>query len=222
MSKKTGFKKRVNVQKAGAGILVCLFLGACGISLIPSKDEWYMQHFIIMQDFERTAYKNLSEQGRQEFQKLFWEARQPASKQIFLKRLEITLKSFKKENSHQPWNCDRARIYLLNGSPASVEYAQNDNWMMSMTSNRQNSGISERDKENIEARTAEIWTYPYKQFLIKYAFAFSAPKKWRLVTGAFSGNRYLGAFELQSRSSTYGIIDIKQYKEKIDRLEKKK
>jgi GWxTD domain-containing protein len=189
--------------------------------MIPSKDVWYMQHYFIMQDFEREVYKDLTEAGRLEFQRLFWEARSPESKQEFQNRINFAEKAFKRENFKQPWNCDRARIFLLNGRPETVEYEQNDNRSMSLTTDRSQAGITERDKENIEARTAEVWTYQYKQFLIKYVFNFSAPKKWRLATGSFAGNRYLGEFEEFNKMTTWGIINPGEYKEKLEGLEKK-
>ena len=215
-------RNKFSFYKTGAALGAIMLLAACSANMIPSKDVWYMQHFIIMQDFERETYKALTEEGMLEFQRLFWEARSPESRQVFLNRLEVASKAFKKENSSQPWNCDRARILLLNGSPANVEYEQNDNWMMSVTNDRQNSGISERNRENIEARTAEVWTYPYKQFMIKYAFTFSPPKNWKLATGAFAGNRYLGALEQQSKEQTYAIEDIESYTKKLEGLSRKK
>ena len=214
--------KEFNFYKIGAALIAVMVLAACGANMIPSKDTWYMQHFIIMQDFELEIYKDLTDEGMIEFQRLFWEARSPETRQVFLNRLEVASKAFKKENSNQPWNCDRARILLLNGSPASVDYEQNDNWMMSITNDRGNSGITERDKENIEARTAEVWIYPYQQFMIKYAFTFSPPKNWHLATGTFSGNRYLGALEQQSKEQTYAIRNIEEYTNKLAGLAKKK
>jgi len=215
--------RKNSIKKLGAALLSIVILVSCGVNLIPSKDEWYMRHYFIMQDFERTVYKDLSDLGRVEFQNLFWEARSPETKQEFSNRIETASKVFKKENSSQPWNCDRARILLLNGNPASVEYSQNDDWMASLTRSRNEAGsTNQRDNENIEARTAEIWMYQYGQFLIKYAFTFSAPKSWQLSTGAFAGNRYLGAFEKENKEKTYAIIDAEVYKKKIDGLEKKK
>ncbi|MCJ7680682.1 MAG: hypothetical protein MUP70_08155, partial [Candidatus Aminicenantes bacterium] len=128
-----------------------------------------------------------------------------------------------KENSSQPWNCDRARILLLNGNPANIEYAQNDNWMASSTSNRNDAGsVNERDNENIEARTAEVWTYQHGQHIIKYVFNFAAPKRWQLAKVADAGNRYLGAFEKENKEKTYAINDVEEYVKKIGGLEKKK
>lgn len=215
--------RKNGVKKFGAVLFSLTILAACGMNLIPSKDEWYMKHYFIMQDFERTIYKDLSDQGRVEFQERFWEARSPESKQKFNQRIETALKVFKKENSSQPWNCDRARILLLNGNPANIEYMQNDNWMASSTSNRNDAGsVNERDNENIEARTAEVWTYQHGQFIIKYVFNFVAPKRWQLAKVADAGNRYLGAFEKENKEKTYAINDVEEYAKKIGGLEKKK
>ncbi|MBU4204555.1 MAG: GWxTD domain-containing protein [Acidobacteria bacterium] len=215
--------RKNGVKKFGAVLFSLTILAACGMNLIPSKDEWYMKHYFIMQDFERTIYKDLSDQGRVEFQERFWEARSPESKQKFNQRIETALKVFKKENSSQPWNCDRARILLLNGNPANIEYMQNDNWMASSTSNRNDAGsVNERDNENIEARTAEVWTYQHGQFIIKYVFNFVAPKRWQLAKVADAGNRYLGAFEKENKEKTFAINDVEEYVKKIGGLEKKK
>lgn len=215
-------KKNV-VKKWGAVLISFVIFAACGMNLIPSHDEWYMQHYFIMQDFERDVYKDLSDQGRVEFQGHFWEARNPESKQEFTRRIETALKVFKKENSSQPWNCDRARILLLNGNPANIEYAQNDNWMASITSSRNETGsVNERDNENIEARTSEVWTYQFGQHIIKYVFNFDAPKRWQLAKVADAGNRYVGAFEKENKENTYAINEVEEYTKRIEGLEKKK
>lgn len=208
------------LMKMGALVLVILILGACGISMLPTKDMWYGEHYIIMQDFEREAYKKLSPEGREKFQTLFWETRSPESKMVFMKRLDYVMKAFKKENFRQPWNTDRARIFLLNGNPASIEYQQTDNWAMQVSREGVTGVTQERDKEDIQARTAEVWSYPYKGQLIYYSFAFSAPNKWRLAQGTFSGNRFLGALEIRSKEQTYGINDIEQYTKELENLKK--
>jgi len=41
-----------------------------------------------------------------------------------------------------------------------------------------------------------------------------------LAQGAFSGNRYLGELEIQSREQTYGIIDIDLYTKELENLKK--
>ncbi len=206
--------------KMGALVLSFLILGACGVNLLPSKDVWYMQNYIIMQDFERTAYKELSDEGKLKFQALFWEAKTPEAKMEFMRRIDHVMKVFKRENSSQPWNTDRARIYLLNGSPESIEYRQTDNWAMKVREGAGEGGITERDKEDIQARTAEVWTYQFGNQLIYYAFSYSAPRRWNLDQGAFSGNRYLGELENWSREQTYSIIDIDQYRKELENLKK--
>ena len=205
-------------------VCICAVLAvsaACGINMMPSKDAWYAQHYIIMQDFERQAYKDLSEPARLEFQKLFWEARDPDSKVEFDKRMDYILKTYKRDNSRQPFNCDRARIYLLNGSPASIDFTQTD-WTMSVNQGiaRSGTGTQDRSNEDISATTAEVWTYPYDRFFVKYSFAFKPPNEWRLIPTEFSGNRYLGALEIQSKELTYGILNPGQYVKQIEALKK--
>lgn len=209
-----------NALKMGILVLAFLALGACGMNLLPSKDMWYMQHYIIMQDFERTAYKELTVEGREEFQILFWKFRRPESKREFLKRIAFVTNAFKRENFRQPWNTDRARIYLLNGSPAAVDYRQTDNWAMRVQEGGGGvTGITtERDKEDIQARTAEVWTYQYEKKMIVYVFSFSKPNKWKLSQGEFAGNRFLGELEQQSRGRVYGITDIDLYTKELENL----
>jgi len=216
--------EKVNFLSIGTLVLALLILDACSINLLPSKDKWYMQHYIIMQDFERAAYKKLSPEAKEKFQILFWEDRWPEARMEFLRRMDHVMKIFKKENPAQPWNTDRARILLLNGSPASIEYKQTDNWGMKIVEGGKGvTGItSERDKENIQARTAEVWAYQCDEQFVYYAFTFSAPKKWKLAQGAFSGNRFLGKLEIRSREQTYAIKDIDQYTKKLENLKKAK
>jgi GWxTD domain-containing protein len=198
---------------------------SCSISMIPTKDEWYTKHYFIMQDFERQLYRDLSPAARLEFQKLFWEARDPESKKIFDERMDFIMKTYKRDNSRQPWNCDRARIFLLNGPPASIDSRQMDNWT---TQVQQGGGVSgaaggsDRSNEDISGNYAEIWTYQYNEFLVQYAFAFRPPNEWRLAQAQFAGNRYIGALENQSKEITYGILNMDQYTQRIEQLREKK
>ena len=61
-------------QGAAGALLALVSLASCGVRMMPSKDAWYTQQYPIMQDFERTAYRTLSEAGKKEFQDLFWAA----------------------------------------------------------------------------------------------------------------------------------------------------
>ena len=202
----------------GSLVVLALLLISCGMNLVPSKDSWYMQHYIIMQDFEREAYKDLSDEGKLQFQSLFWQSRPEESKKIFDTRMEFTLKQFRKENSSQPWNTDRARIYLLNGSPQSVDYKQTDNWQMSAREGAGNNTMTDRSNEDIQARTAEVWTYQFKGQYIQYHFLFDRPKNWKLDIGAFSGNRFLGAFEKENRENTFPISNPESYRDELSKL----
>ena len=211
-------KKSKRVFIVAAAAVTIIFLAGCGMNLVPSKDSWYMQHYIIMQDFEREAYKDLSDEGKLQFQDLFWRFRPAESKQIFDQRMAFAVKQFRRENSSQPWNTDRARIYLLNGNPQSVDYKQTDNWQMSAREGSGQGGITERDNEDIQARTAEVWTYQYNDQYILYHFSFDRPKNWKLDTGAFSGNRFLGTFEEENRNNTYPITNRKMYDQEMEKL----
>src|SRR5512136_1658880 len=108
----------------GAMILSVLAGAAAATAAIPKKDTWYTEHYMIMQDFERKLYRDLSEEGRKGFQDLFWAARTGEARAKYKARMEFVTKNYKTENKRQPWNTDRGRTYLLNGPPASIDYDQ--------------------------------------------------------------------------------------------------
>jgi GWxTD domain-containing protein len=203
------------------GALLMLTLGARAASAagIPKKDVWYTQHYFIMQDFERKAYKDLSEEGRKGFRELFWTVRTPEAKAKFDARMDYIMKNFKTENRRQPWNTDRGRVYLLNGNPASVDYDQNVDWAMTAMPGSMSSA-SDRTNEDVAANRAEIWVYPYEQYFIKYTFVFVQPSQWRITQT--TGNRYLGELENYNKAVTFGIADEAAYKQALDGLAKKK
>lgn len=204
----------MNFRKVTALGFIVLFLSGCGINLVPSKDDWYAKHYYIMQDFEWKLYKELSPAARLEFQKMFWEVRTPEAKAEFDKRVEYCMKAYKKENSRQPFNVDKAHVFLLNGAPVQIEYAQNTNWTMQGAVE-----ASDRSGEDVAANTAEVWTYRYGQWLVKYVFTFRPPNEWKLVSqSAVGDSRYLGQFELENKNDLYGIKDLDEYKQKLEAL----
>lgn len=197
-------------------ILGLVILGPAAViaSALPKKDVWYAQHYFLMRDYERKAYKNLSVNGRLEFQKLFWEARLPAAKVEFDLRMDYIMPKFKDENSAQPWNTDRARIYLLNGRPADVVWIQDGGNNAAVRFNQPSDNVG----ENIEGKTREVWTYPFEPQLVKYHFSSSPTNKWVQVQPSASEGRYIQALELRSRAQTWGPIDEGAYKAKLDKL----
>ena len=203
---------------------LCFLLAACGMQMSPSKDPWFAQHYYIMQDFEQQAYKSLGPTAKLEFQKLFWEARAPQSKQVFDNRMVAINETFKKENARQPWNTDRSRIFLLNGKPDQIEYKQNDAWAGGFARAAGDpakgaAGVDDRTGEDVSADTGQEWTYRYKSFLVKYTFQFSRPNSYiSRQASNIESNRYLGELELQNRLQTYGIVNEKLYKEKLEAL----
>ena len=210
---------RKTVLFSFALLLLLLFLVSCGISLMPSKDAWYAQHYFIMQDFERETYKSLSPAAKLEFQNLFWQVRSAESRKEFDKRIGFIAKAFKKENARQPWNTDKGRIYLLNGDPNQIDYRQNTDWAMRVQPGvGQTQGVNDRSGEDIQANTAEVWIYRYDKYIVNYVFTFKSPNQWHLDQTSFSGSRYYGALETQSREITYGIGDIDPYKKKLESL----
>ncbi|MCR4395570.1 MAG: GWxTD domain-containing protein [Candidatus Saccharicenans sp.] len=205
-------------------VLVFVFSAACGVGLLPSKDSWYAKHYFIMHDFERETYKKLTDQGRLHFQTLFWEARQPVAKENFDTRIAYIERVYKTENRSQPWNTDRARVYLLNGPPASIDYRQNTDWVTNTVNQPGRSGtqqISDRSTEDIQANTAEIWVYPYDKYFVYYIFTFSPPNSWKLNPSTYQNNQYLQDLENLNKDLTFGIVDKEAYKAKLDALPRK-
>jgi len=201
-------------------ILGLIVLGAMAVVLnaLP-KDSWYTQHYFLMQDYERKAYKKLSDNGKLEYQKIYWEFRSPAVKEEFDRRMAYILPTFKNENSSQPWNTDRARIYLLNGRPAGVDQKQNDAWTTSRTFPGGAAGLNtDRSGEDIQGSTLEVWSYPYERHVCEYAFSFQPPNKWVQVQISASGGRYIQGLENRSRAQTWGPMDEDAYKAKLEEL----
>ena len=199
-----------------AFILGLVILGPAAdlVNALPKKDVWYTQHYFLMQDYERKVYKNLSANGKLEFQKLFWEARPPEAKEEFDLRMSYIMPKFKDENSAQPWNTDRARIYLLNGRPADIVWAQDSGNNAAVRFNQPSDTVG----ENIEGKTREVWTYPFEPQLVKYHFSSSPTNKWVQAQPSASEGRYIQALELRSRTQTWGPTNEETYKAELDRL----
>jgi len=190
---------------------------ACGIRLEPSKDAWYSQHYIVMRDFEKDIYVKLSAEAKVQFQNRFWAFRSMAAMGEFETRLSYVMTAFKRENSQQPWNTDRARIYLLNGSPVAIDYQENGAWDGGVISDPRYQ--SDRSNEDIGARYGEVWTYTYGKYLVSYLFGFRKPAEWRLLD-RMTGNQFRGELEARSREEDYGISDLEAYKAELEKLKK--
>jgi GWxTD domain-containing protein len=210
----------MNIRKVALSGLVCFSLSACGLIMLPSKDDWYAKHYFIMQKFEQEAYKSLTANARIEFQKLFWESRSPMAKQEFDKRIAYITDNFKKENFKQPWNTDRARIFLLNGPPAAVDFKPNDAWGTQVVPGGRGGTVSADDRtgEDIQASTLEVWTYPYGTQIVYYSFMFQPPSKWTPVQISTAASRFIGELELKSKFETWSVLDEAAYRKKIDEL----
>ncbi len=201
------------------GLLAATALGAagCAMNALPAHDNWYAQHYFLMQDYERSAYKDLAPAARQQFQALFWSSRAPAAKGEFDARMQFIQSQFKGENSGQPWNTDRARVYLLNGRPAGFERRVNDAWGTQINNAAGNTS-QERSGEDIQAATVEVWNYKYNQFVVSYAFTFQAPNKWKQTQSSFGGSRYIGELETLNRTTVFGVGDEGAYKKALEEL----
>lgn len=204
----------------GLIIGVFLFLTSCSVSLIPSKDVWYTKHYFIMQKYEQEIYKDLSDAAKQQFQEIFWLARRPAAREIFDKRMEFIIKTYAKENHSQPWNTDRARIFMLNGSPVAIDYKQNVNWAGQIRETGGQNVVTERSGEDVQALTDEIWTYQFGDHLVYYTFSFVQPNEWRLQI-RLDQSRYLGELEQFNREKVFGPVNEQEYRQKIEALQKK-
>jgi len=208
-----------NACALGAILVSVLAFAGRGAAAIPKKDAWYTQHYGIMQDFEKKAYRKLSEEGRKAFQELFWAVRTADARATFAARLEHVKKNFWKENNQQPWNTDRSRIYLLNGSPVSIDVDQNAAWASSGTPTNFLQA-TDRSNEDVAANRAEVWVYPFEKYFVKYTFVFVQPYSWKIVQG--TGNRYLGGLETFNREVTFGVAGLEAYKKDLDALDAKR
>ncbi len=214
-----GFTRKSLLGAAGA-FMALVTLASCGIKMMPSKDAWFTQQYPIMQDFERTAYRTLSAAGKKEFQDLFWAARESKSRTLFLDRLGYVMNAFKRENSAQPWNTDRARIYLLNGPPASIDVDQNTSWGIQL--GQPATGAVSRSGEDVQANRAEVWTYSFRKQYIKYAFTFVPPNEWKMSPAVVSGSAFVGELEAYNKTVIFGIRDLGGYTQSLEALEKMK
>jgi len=206
------------VRAAAGALLVLAALASCGVKMIPTKDAWYTQHYPIMQDFEKALYRTLDEPAKKEFQDLFWAARDPKSLEIFRERMSYVMNAFKRENARQPWNTDRGRVYLLDGPPAAIDIDQNTSWGVQL-GQTQTGGVS-RSNEDVQANTAEIWTYSFNKQYVKYAFAFKAPNEWKMAP-SYSGSRFVGELEDHNKTVTFGLLDEVGYRQSLEALQKK-
>jgi GWxTD domain-containing protein len=214
-----GNKTRILIA-AGVVFTSVLALAPRGFGAIPKKDTWYTQHYIIMQDFERKAYRKLSEEGRKAFRELFWASRTSDARAAFAARMEYVKKTFWQENKKQPWNNDRARIYLLNGNPVSIDVDQNNNWgSVGMPGDLRQA--TDRSNEDVAANRAEIWTYNYDRYFIQYVFVYRQANQWKIMQVQGSGSRYLGDLENFNRTVTFGVVDPEQYQKDLDSLARK-
>jgi len=217
----------MNFNKKWIGIFLILCFSACSIKLMPSKDPWYAKHYIIMQQFEWDTYKGFSPEGKTQFQELFWKVRDPKAQATFASRLDIVIKNFKTESRHMPWNTDRGRTFLLNGNPAEVRYTEGDadlGGIVVVPTGGEGGGVLggvnvERSNRDIGARQLELWVYPYMSYRITYQFKFSQPRQWKFIP-KLSESSFREELELYNRQVTYGIIDMKKYREQLEELKK--
>ncbi len=190
-----------------------LFFTNCKGKLIPTGDIWFSKHYIIMEDWERNFYKSLPEEGKLKFQQIFWQFRSPKSFELFEKRLQIIETQFKRENYSQPWNTDRARIFLLNGSPSHISYSESSSWYAPQDR-------LEKDNEDIQARMIEVWDYSFEGGTVKYEFFFNPPNEWRLNSTVYR-DPFLKEFERRNKERFFGVLKKKEYEKELEKLRKR-
>jgi len=200
-------------MKKWAVLLIFAVVAGCAINLHPTIDDWFTLHYFIMQDFEKTLYKDLAVEDRAKFQTMFWEARTSKARQEFKNRLDYVNKFHKNENSTQPWNSDRSRIFLLHGLPAQITetkgFDNNDYRGGAIGGGGAASGFAtvDRSGEDITSMTAIIWQYQYKEQAIRYTFQHSTPREFKMLN--------IGQFEKEyeqfSKDTQYQIVDKEKY-----------
>jgi GWxTD domain-containing protein len=163
-----------------------------------------------MRNFEKSAYARLGPEGRETFRELFWAHRGPGSRLEFGARLRQVAVAFQRENALRPWATDRGRIFLLNGSPVAIDYADDESW-----ANPEARGDVSLD--DIAALRGETWTYVFGASSVLYSFVFLKPNEWRLVD-RMSGNWDRAGLEAWSRDVTFGITDLEAYQAALAEL----
>lgn len=195
-----------------AVLLSFAILVGCGVNLLPTKDEWFALHYFIMQDFEKTTYRDLTPEDRVKFQTMFWEARTSEARQEFQKRLEYVNKVHKNENPLQPWNTDRSRVFLLNGPPAYIsEKTGFDTYDPRIAA-------QDRSGEDITSMTAVVWQYQHKEQPVRYTFQHSSPREYKLQ----SIGQFEKEFEQFNKDTLYLIVDKEKYAAGLQSLKKSK
>jgi GWxTD domain-containing protein len=205
-------------------LLILAVVAGCGVNLHPIIDDWYALHYFIMQDFEKTAYKDLAVEDRGKFQTMFWDARTSKARQEFQNRLEYVNKFHKNENTIQPWNTDRSRVFLLNGLPDQITetkgFDKNDYRGGAIGGGGATSGFStvDRSGEDITSMTAVIWQYQHKEQSVRYTFQHATPREFKLL----SIGQFEKEFEQFNKDTLYRIGDKEKYALGLKSLKKLK
>jgi hypothetical protein len=202
-------------------VIGLIVLGAvAGVLNALPKDSWYAQHYFLMQDYERKAYKGLSITAAWNSRRCTGNSVRRPRKRSSTGRIAYIMPTFKNENSAQPWNTDRA------ASTSST--AGRRAWSRRLTTTgparSRCPAASQRQpgphREDIQGRTLEIWTYPSERQVVVYGFSFSPPNKWVQAQISASGGRYIQGLEKRSRIETWGPSDEDAYKARLAELKK--
>ena len=191
-------------------IIVCAAVSSCTPTWLPPRDAWLARHFVIMEDFEKTAYTGLRPEGKGRFQTLFWEVRDPGAQDIFEERMALISKAFRRENSARPWDTDRGRIYLLNGPPLEIIYGESLKTVSAPVS-------ADAFEEAVDGISMESWLYLFENVFIVYRFFFRPPNEWRIGPGTYN-DVLLRDLEARSREEFFGIPDIETYRIELEHL----
>lgn len=182
-----------------SAMVLSLMLAGCAQFKSPLRDEWYSQHHFIMGDWEKKIYGQLSADRRLEFQKIFWDSRDPESQLEFWDRLEYVRTVYKVESPQQPWNTDRGRIYLLNGPPQEISF-QAPPGIKPLY-------VGDPGYDDALGIAVEVWSYHYRHRFARYIF-----KGRRLQQEAYL-NADVRDMERENRRVFFGVtLDSESYR----------
>lgn len=181
---------------------IVLLVACTGVKFAPQEEQWYNEHRWIMEDFEKDLYFYLDSQGREEFQRIFWNSRDHWAKEIFEVRLKQVIYS---DGIHSE---DIRETILLHGLPFEVRvyYLSGEDDF-----GREVSVDVDREFANIQNKVRQYWYYLWeerRQWVV-YEFKYRPPREWRRV---WENNLPINhQFDEFDRRKYYGIEDKTDY-----------
>lgn len=192
-------------MKLPGALLLGLSAGLAAACLAGSGvrgDEWYGQHLVLLQDWEKKIYARLSPEGRLRFQTLFWDSRDEDSQLEFWDRLEYVRTVYKIESARNPWSTDRGRVYLLNGPPQEISF-QALPGIRPLYSN-------DPGYDDALGIATEVWSYYYRNRFVRYIFT------GRRLQQQVYLNTDVRNLENENRQAYFGIaIEPEEYRNEV-------